>query len=219
MWQLSFVFVKTLLIVSFFFTAWSCAQNVRDIDVTGAPEKADPRLWSTYGKYMICDTEEAKRSQRGVRVSLRSLSPTTIHPLDLLSLLLKVENGGKLPVVLPASPRVLPSQSEDGLPRYTAVLEVGAGLPSGGVTMGWLELYGATSDPNTVVTLRPGEWITVRGEIKVRHWFATEVQAEAYSELQLFQSLPDKWAAPAGECVKQLFGGSIPIRFQLSPRN
>ncbi|HEV2117907.1 MAG TPA: hypothetical protein VGR48_17865 [Terriglobales bacterium] len=211
--------IRIILIASFFSLALSWAQNVRDIDLTGVPEKSDPRVWSTYGKYMICGTEEAKNSHRAVRVSLESLSPTTIRPLDTLSVRLKVENDGKLAVVLPASPRITDFQAERDFPRYTAILPIGAGLPSGGTTMGWLELYGSPSEPNTTVTLRPGEWITVRGEIRVRHWFAPEEPAKASFELQLFELSPRGSEATAETCVKQVSGGSIPIQFQLGSRN
>jgi len=88
-----------------------------------------------------------------------------------------------------------------------------AGVPSGGMILGWLELYGLHSDATSFLTLRPGEWIRVRGDIVVRHWFATEQRVTADVEFQLATyrlptTGPDH-AKTAEPCIKQVAGRHI----------
>jgi len=206
--------VKAVLIVSFFLGVFSSAQEIRRIDLTGVPQGNSMQV-ITSGKYMICATDEAKSALKAVRVSVESLTPTNIHPRQQISVMLKVENHGQLPLVLPVSPQTQPtnSQTKAGSLRYVAILPLVAGRP-GPIVMGWLELYGSTSRPNTTAVLRPGEWITVGGEIRVIHWSADEQLSDVHSALQLYAWLPGKSDRVTGQCVKQVSGASIPVQFE-----
>src|SRR5437870_728341 len=96
--------VKAVLIVGFFSGAFSSAQEVRRIDLTGVPQGNSMQVISS-GKYMVCGTDEAKSALKAVRVSVESMAPTNIHPRQQISVVLKVENHGQLPLVLPISPQ------------------------------------------------------------------------------------------------------------------
>ena len=205
---------KAVLIVSSFLGVFSSAQEIRRVDVTGVPQGNSMQV-ETSGKYMICGTDEAKSALKAVRVSVESLTPTNIHPRQQISVILKVENHGQLPFVLPVSPQTQPanSQTKAGSLRYVAILPLVAAR-RGPIVMGGLELYGSTSRPNTTVVLRPGEWITVRGEIRVTHWSADEQPADVYSDLQLYEWLPGKSDRMTERCVKQVSGATIPVQFE-----
>lgn len=205
--------VKSALIVSFLLGTLSFGQEVRQIDLSGAPENRDPRPVRS-GRYMICRTNDAGSARKAVRVSVESLTPTDIHPEEQISVVLRVENYGQLRVVLPVSPRNTNLQVETGSIRYTAMLPLTAGVPGGGTMLGWLELYGSTLKSNTTVSLKPGEWITVRGDIRVRRAFAAESLANAYSDLQLYEWFSGKSDGSEERCVEQVGGASIPIRFE-----
>jgi hypothetical protein len=127
---------------------------------------------------------------------------------------LRVENHGQVPVVLPASPQIVNLQVEAGFVRYSAMLPLMAGVSAGTIMLGWLELYGSTSKSNTTVNLKPGEWITVRGDIRVRRWYTAENTAHAHSDLQLYEWLPNKSGGPGDRCVKQVSGASVRVRFE-----
>jgi hypothetical protein len=203
--------VKPVIIVSFLLGTLSFGQEVRQIDLTGALENRDLRPISS-GKYMICHTNDAKSPRKAVRVSVESLTPTDIHPEEQISVVLRVENYGQLRVVLPVGPRNTNLQVEAGSIHYAAMLPLMAGVPGGGTMLGWLELYGSTLKSNTTVSLNPGEWITVRGDIRVRRVFAAEFVANAYSDLQLYEWLSGKSNGSGEGCVKQVSGASISVR-------
>jgi hypothetical protein len=205
--------VKVILVVGFCLGAFSSAQEVRQIDLTGARENRDLEAVRS-GNYIICGTDEAKSAPKAVRVSVESLSPTDIHPKEHLSVVLRVENYGQVPVVLPASPQIVNLQFEAGSVRYSAMLPLMAGVSAGTIMLGWLELYGSTSKSNTTVNLKPGEWITVRGDIRVRRWYPAENTANAFSDLQLYEWLPNKSGGPGDRCVKQVSGASVRVRFE-----
>jgi len=203
--------VKPVLIVSFLLGTLSFSQEVRQIDLTGAPENRDMQPVRS-GKYMICATDEGKKSSRkAVRVSVESLTPTDIHPEEQISVVLRVENYGQLRVVLPVGTRNTNLEIGTGSIRYTAMLPLMAGVPGGGTMLGWLELYESTLKSNTTVSLKPGEWIPVRGDIRVRR--RSGPLAVASSNLQLYEWFAAKSNAWGEQCVKQVSGASIPVRF------
>jgi hypothetical protein len=63
-----------------------------------------------------------------VRGSVESLAPTDIHPKEQISVIFKVENYGKLPIVLPVGGDVADLHPESGF-GYTASLPLMAGVP------------------------------------------------------------------------------------------
>src|SRR5579863_4781425 len=189
--------VKRVIIVSFLLGTLSFGQEVRQIDLAGAPENRYAQPVRS-GKYMICRTNDARRARKAVQVSVESLTPTDIHPEEQISVELRVENHGELRVVLPVGPRDTNLQVKAGSIRYTAVLPVTAGVPGGGTMLGWLELYGSTLKSNTTVSLKPGEWITVRGDIRVRSRFGPV--AKASSNLQLYEWFSGKSDGSGERC-------------------
>jgi hypothetical protein len=202
--------LSTILAVLLFLGRISVAQEIRQIDLTGVPEDAFT-TWIPSYTYSICGTEKAKTTLRGVRVSVESLVPTDIHPKEHLFVVLKVDNSGLLPVELPVSGEVPAIQPEDPAFHYRALIDIMAGLPSGAIRLGQLELYGSSLEPNTTVSLKPGEWMTLRGEITIRRWWTTEQVATAYSQLQFY--VDHSSPAVEGHCIKQVSGATIPVRF------
>jgi hypothetical protein len=202
--------LNTIFFVVLSFGCVSAAQEIRQIDLTGVPEDAF-RTWIPSYTYRICGTEKAKTAPGAVRVSVESLVPTDIHPKEHLSVVLKVENSGLLPVELPVSGEAPVIPQENGAVHYRALIDIMAGFPSGALRLGQLELYGSSFEPNTTVSLKPGEWITLRGDITIRRWSATEQVATAYSQLQFYVDHPSP--PVEGQCTKQVSGATIAVRF------
>ena len=165
---------------------------------------------------MICGTEEARGARKAVRVSVESLTPTDIDPTEQISVVFRVENYGQVSVILPVSPRITDLLPENDSDHYSAMLPLAAGTPGGAIYMGWLELYGSMKS-NTTVSLKPGEWITVRGDVRVHDWYAAGTSADASSDLQLYRWLPNQSSGSEEPCVKQVPGASIRVRFR-SPK-
>src|SRR6266550_3476477 len=107
---------KAVLIVGFFLSGFSFAQEVQQVNLTGPRHSSDSEAVAS-GKYMICGTDEARSVLKAVRVSVESLTPTDIHPKQQISVVLKVENYGRLPVVLPVSPDITVDQPKKGSVR------------------------------------------------------------------------------------------------------
>ncbi len=206
--------VKAALFVSFFFGTLVSAQEVQRIDLTAVKENRDFGS-ATLGRSMNCSTDEGTGTFKAVRVSVESLAPTDIHPKQQISVILRVENYGKLPIVLPVGSDVADLDPESGF-GYTASLPLMARVSNGtnGATrLGWLELYGSRSKSNTTVDLEPGEWITVRGNILVRNWYESGQSAVAYSNLLLYQRSFRDWPG-VDDCFRQVSGGSITVHFK-----
>jgi hypothetical protein len=206
---------KAVLFASFFFGALLSAQEVQQIDLTAVRENRDFRA-ATLGRSMNCGTEEGTRALKAVRVSVESLAPTDIHPKAQISVILKVENYGKLPIVLPVGSDVADLHPESGF-GYTAGLPLMARVSDGanGTTrLGWLELYGSPWKSNTNVNLGPGEWITVRGNITVHNWYESGQSAVAYSNLLLYQRFFGDSPEVGEDCFRQVSGGAITVHFK-----
>lgn len=207
--------VVLLIVVGFFLSASLSAQEVRRINLPVVGESRDSRAVRA-GKYMICGTEEARGARKAVRVSVESLTPTDIDPTEQISVVFRVENYGQVSVILPVSPRITDLLPENDSDHYSAMLPLAAGTPGGAIYMGWLELYGSMKS-NTTVSLKPGEWITVRGDVRVHDWYAAGTSADASSDLQLYRWLPNQSSGSEEPCVKQVPGASIRVRFR-SPK-
>jgi hypothetical protein len=117
--------VEAVLFVNFFFGALLPVQEVQQIDLTTVRENRDSRA---AGRSKNCDTEEGKRALKSVRGSVESLARTDIHPKEQISVIFKVENYGKLPIVLPVGGDVADLHPESGF-GYTASLPLMAGVP------------------------------------------------------------------------------------------
>jgi len=204
--------VKQIFIATCLLGLAANAQLVRQIDLgdVGRNSRLVPPVSD---KYTICGSEEAKNAAKGVSVSVESITPDEIRPREHISVVLKVENRGKLPVVLPLSPQATSLNANSASWRYAAMLPVGAGTPGGVIEMGWFQLFGSTKNANTTVVLRPGRWIVVRGKIQIVRWYTAGQTAEASSALQLYEWSPSTVERSKNDCVRQVPGGSIPIRF------
>jgi len=169
-----------LTIVSIFFctlvAAAAASQEIRIIDLTGVTQPPIPFPRDTTIEGLSC-FPEVKTATRRVRASLEWLSSTEIHPTQQLAAVIKLENVGDSPVTLPSKPQFYDAEAIGSSSRHqyeTLTLELREGLPSGATAFGWWVLYGSASQPSTMLTIMPGQWIRVKGEIRVNHWFATE---------------------------------------------
>lgn len=66
------------------------------------------------------------------------------------------------------------------LPLEADVLADGMALQAGG-----LDLYGSSQEPNSFITLKPGEWIRVRGDVNVKRWYKVDQAITLSTDLQL----------------------------------
>lgn len=175
--------------------------------------------WVNSYTYGICGSDRATHSPRAIRVSVQSLQPTEIVTGESHSVILKVENSGHAPVVLPVSQDIAIIAKEDTAIHYRAMYWVNGETPSRPLLLGWMGLYGSSADPTTLLTLSPGEWIILHGDIYPRRLSATEQNARAYADLQFYVRDTLIPSTVAVECIKQDSGATFPIHYPGVPGN
>jgi hypothetical protein len=143
-WERLAVFLFLALVES------ASAQEVRRIEV--APQQEDRRMsWINSYTYAICGSDKQPNAPRVIRVSVESVHPAEVPKSEPVEVVLKIENSGSLPVVLPVSQHVLTVEKEDKSIHYRAQYQVLGAVPSRAALLGWLELYGSSSTPDSLL--------------------------------------------------------------------
>jgi hypothetical protein len=109
---------------------------------------------------IIGDGAPDSRDPRALRISITALDSVVYSNGDTLEVEFKVENAGTVPLELPVSPHVADLQPADEKQTFSyeslsLVLDHNFTDP--------ITLYGNREHTGTLVTLKPGEWIRVRG--------------------------------------------------------
>jgi len=109
-----------------------------------------------------------------LRVSVDHVTPTEIT-LDLFETDFRVFNAGTMPIDVPVSPHLSDLQPPGELRAFpylslALVVRVSAIGPSQAHGIGWAELYGSDEHEDTIVILKPNEWIRVRANVKLHTW-------------------------------------------------
>jgi hypothetical protein len=182
------------------------AKEVPHIVLVNNREDSCPNWRSAY-TYSICGSDKVAGARRVFRVSIDSLVPQTIRPKEEVHVVLKVENTGALTVLLPISGD--PTEDAAAVIHYRANLDLLAGTPAAGPRLGWFELYGSSLRPDTLVTLSPGNWVTIEGEVRSDHWFLKPTNATAQAALQL--CVRELAGASTVGCVKQDPGRTVSV--------
>jgi len=102
-----------------------------------------------------------------------NVSPIDINPEEPVEVEFKLLNTGSVPLEVPVSPDLSYLQPADESIPFTysslalvtkAKSEQQAPALS---SVGYVQLYGAGDHKESMLTLKPGEWIRVRGEVKL----------------------------------------------------
>ena len=194
------------------------AQEVRYVDLSGVEQPKDRTPHGSRVENFTCGGS-AKLFARRAGVSLEWIQTTDIYPRERLGMEVRVENVGTSPIIVPIHPSLteLQPNSATRFEYYSLRLPLEASVPGAGLLVGWLELYGSPTRPDTLLTLNPGEWIRVRGEITVHHSYETDRVATASADFWLSKNVfPAEWdntvSPPLQDCVLPIRGNSITIR-------
>lgn len=87
----------------------------------------------------------------------------------------RILNTGLLPIEVPIFPNLSDLQPSYATKPFNylslaLLVELKEGPEQATGWLGWLELYGATDHDDTIVTLRPGQWVRVKAKIKLFGW-------------------------------------------------
>jgi hypothetical protein len=126
-------------------------------------------------------------------VSLDSVGQTDIT-LDPFEAELRIMNTGLVPIDLPVSPHLSDLQPADEWQRFqylSLVLEVrlAATTPVQALGFGYVELYGSVEHEDTIVTLKPGQWIRVKANFKLHTWPSQPVEGQLWGDFWIHKNV------------------------------
>ena len=162
-----------ILVIGIISSAVARAQEVGYIDL---PDVNDGLPHGSRIENFDCGGSKELFAHRA-RISLEWIETNDIYPRQRMAMEVRIENVGSAPVKLPIHPDLTdlqPTESATRFEYYSLRLPLEAEVADGGLLVGWLELYGSRTKPDTFLTLKTGEWIRVRGDIVVRHWYTSD---------------------------------------------
>jgi len=126
-----------------------------------------------YGGGSVADGAPDQRDSHALGIYLLHVTPTDINPIEPFQVEFKVLNTGSAPIELPVSPHLSDLQPSDESIAFNyfslALVVRGEAEPDGPSvnSSGFVELFGARDHPQTIMLLRPGEWIRVSANVKL----------------------------------------------------
>ena len=171
------------------------AQEVRVVDLLNVNQRTGLRFPSApsdcipsepcgggVGGVGVADGAPDPRDPRALGVALDRVTPTDIT-LDTFEAEFRVLNTGLAPINVPVWPHLSdlqPSLESQPFSYLSLALEVrltGTG-PAQALGVGWAELYGSAEREDTIITLKPGEWVRVKAQVKLHTWPSKPVEAQ-----------------------------------------
>jgi hypothetical protein len=167
------------------------AQEMKYVDLTVIQQRTELRnppapavdceqgklcVGGAYGGGSVGDGAPNIRDPHALGVYLLSVKPIKIDPTQPFEVEFRVLNTGLAPIELPVSPNLSDLQPGDqsvSFNYFSLALAVRGELdpPRTGVfPIGFVELYGSKDHEGTLLVLKPGEWIRVRGNVKLSDW-------------------------------------------------
>jgi hypothetical protein len=172
------------------------AQEVRVVDLLNVNQRTELRLPSApsdcipgepcigggVGGGSVADGAPDPRDPRALGVALDRVTPTDIT-LDTFEAEFRLLNTGLAPINVPVWPHLsdlqpfLESQPFSYLSLALEVRLSGTG-PAQAFGVGWVELYGSAEREDTIITLKPGEWVRVKAKVKLHTWPTKPLEAQ-----------------------------------------
>ena len=172
------------------------AQEVRVVDLLNVNQRTElrfpaapsdcipgkPCFGTGFGGGSVADGAPDPRDPRALGVAIDRVKPTDIT-LDPFEAEFRLLNTGLAPIRVPVWPHLSdlqpPSESQP-FSYLSLALELRLSStgppPTSGV--GWVELYGSAEHEDTIITLKPGEWVRVRAKLKLHTWPTKPVEAQ-----------------------------------------
>jgi hypothetical protein len=168
------------------------AQEIKYIDLTGVRQRTELRnppapppdckagicAGEGGGGVSVGDGAPDQRDPHALGVYLLHVAPTEIRPAEPFEAEFKVLNTGRVPIEVPVYPHLSDLQPSDESVAFSylslALVISGESDPEGQgqnvSALGFVELYGSREHDESIMELRPGEWVRVRATVKLRTW-------------------------------------------------
>jgi hypothetical protein len=131
---------------------------------------------SGYGSVSAADGAPDQRDPQALGIFLLRVTPTDLDPAESFQVEFKILNTGTAPIELPVLPDLADLQPGDESVAFNysslALVVRGEVEPQGSKVrcVGFVELFGSVDHPESMMVLRPGEWIRVNTSIKLITW-------------------------------------------------
>jgi hypothetical protein len=172
------------------------AQEIRVVDLLNVNQRTELRfpqapsdcipgeacVGGGVGGGSVVDGAPDPRDPRALGVALDRVTPTDIT-LDAFEVEFRLLNTGRAPISVPVWPHLSdlqPSSESQPFSYLSLAVEVrlsGTG-PAQESGVGWVELYGSAEREDTIITMKPGEWVRVKAKIKLRTWPIKPIEAQ-----------------------------------------
>jgi hypothetical protein len=139
----------------------------------------------------VSDGVPDQRDPRALGIYLLRISPVEIDPAEPFQVEFKILNTGTVPIELPILPDLADLQPGDESVAFnysSLVLVVHAEVEPQRPEvscMGIVELFGSADHPESIMVLRPGEWIRVNANVKLTSWPPETISARFRGEFWL----------------------------------
>src|SRR5579859_4883031 len=163
------------------------AQEMKFIDISSirqrtelryppAPECKTGTLCAVSGGGSVADGAPDRRDPHALGIYLLRVTPTDINPAEPFQVEFKILNTGTAPIEIPVSPHLSDLQPNDESMSFS-YFSIALVVRGEGETQtpyvdcsGFVELYGSSDHPESMMVLRPGEWIRVTANVLLRQW-------------------------------------------------
>src|SRR3984893_1517518 len=181
------LFQKGFLLLLFTLPCLLRAQEIKYIELTAVRQRTELRyppapqsdckehtgcVVGGYSGGSVGDGAPDQRDLHALGIYLLRVTPTDINPAEPFQVEFKVLNTGTAPMELPVSAHLSDLQPTDesiAFDYFSLSLVVGGeALPEGPPIsfVGLVELFGTSEHPESMMILRPGEWIRVSANVK-----------------------------------------------------
>lgn len=164
------------------FTAGAGAQEVQFIDLTAAPQRVEIRrpppppesnagggVGAAHFGLLIGDCGSDIRDPHSAAIYLDGADGREIDPSAPMQAEFRFVNTGRLPIDVPVSPDRADLQPADASAPFTYLsLALAVRVRDVPDSIAYVELYGAADHNGTTRVLRPGEWIRIKANIRLK---------------------------------------------------
>src|ERR1039458_4838592 len=167
------------------------AQEIKSIDISNVHARTELRhppapqsdckegtdcIGGGYAGGSVGDGAPDQRDPHALGIYLLRVTPTNLNPAESFQVEFKILNTGTAPIELPVSfnlSDLQPSDESVAFNYFSLALVVRGECETQrpyAACFGFVELYGSPDHSESMMVLRPGEWIRVSANVKLLSW-------------------------------------------------